>query len=159
MSEGFGPRFNVYARTGFLTILSMLAGTSPPGGLFLAGAVTVPQTELTVVSNRTKDLVITITSADGRLKGGENSFCALFQKRGTQESLEVRNVSVDFVLLVGRIQEKPIRVELTQDQIGRYCGQVNLGKQYYSPASYYAIVFYTDTARNKKKTRLFLIVK
>jgi hypothetical protein len=104
-------------------------------------------------------LLITITSADGRLRGGENSFCAVFQKRGTNEPVDVQNVSVDFTLLVGRIQEKLIRGQFTEDQMGRYCGQVNLGKQYYVPASYYAFVRYTDEAGKKRKARLFLSVK
>ena len=158
MSEEFGPVLNVYVRTGLITILIMLAGISVPVGLLLARPVTVPSTEITVASKRTKDLAIAIISRDGRLKGGENSLCVVFQKRGTQEPVDVGNVSVDFTLLVGRIQEEPIKAQLTKDQVGRYCGQVNLGKQYYVPASYYAFVHYTNGA-GKKKQRLFLSVK
>ena len=150
---------NANARTGFITILIMLAGTFVHAELLLAGPSTVPPTELTVASKRTKDLVITITSTDGRLKGGGNSFCVVFQKRGTQEPVNVGNVSVDFTLLVGRIQEEPIRVQLTEDHIGHYCGQVNLGKQYYVPASYYSFVRYTGGAGKKRKQRLFLSVR
>ena len=124
-----------------------------------AGATTVPPSEMTVTSKQAKDLVIRITSVDGRLKGGENRFCVVFQKRGTQEPFDVRNVSIDFALLVGRIQESPIRAQLVEDQMGRYCGQVNLGKQYYIPASYYAFVHYTDGIGKKRKQRLFLSVR
>jgi hypothetical protein len=124
-----------------------------------AGSTTVPPTEMTVTSKQTKDLVISIISADGRLKGGENRFCVVFQKRGTQEPFDVRNVSVDFALLVGRIQEEPIRVQLTEDHTGGYCGQVNLGKQYYVPASYYAFVRYMDGVGMKRKQCLFLSVR
>lgn len=102
--------------------------------------------ETTLASKRTKDLVIALTSSQGGLKRGENSFCVLFQKAGTDEPVDVRNVRVDFTLLVGRIQEEPITTELTGDRAGRYCGHVNLGKQYYVPASYYVLVFYTDAA-------------
>lgn len=116
-------------------------------------------TETTLSSKRTKDLVIAITSSQGGLKSGENSFCVLFQKTGTDEPVDVRNVRVDFTLLVGRIQEEPIKTELTGDRLGRYCGHVNLGKQYYVPASYYVFVFYTDAAGGKKKERLFLSVR
>ena len=116
-------------------------------------------TETTLASKRTKDLVIVITSSEGSLKGGENSFCVQFQKTGTDEPVDVRNVRVDFTLLVGRIQEDPIKSELTGDRVGRFCGHVNLGKQYYVPASYYAFVFYTDAAGRKKKERLFLSVR
>lgn len=115
-------------------------------------------TETTLASKRTKELVIAITSSEGGLRGGENSFCVLFHKAGTDEPVDVRNVRVDFSLLVGRIQEQPIKTELIRDRAGRYCGHVNLGKQHYVPASYYAFVFYTDAARRKKKTRLFLSV-
>jgi hypothetical protein len=122
-------------------------------------ATTAPPSEMTVTSKQTKDLVIRITSADGRLKGGENSFCVMFQKRGAQEPFDVQNVGIDFVLLVGRIQESPIRAQLTKDQMGRYCGQVDLGKQYFVPASYYAFVHYTDGTGKKRKQRLFLSLK
>ena len=115
--------------------------------------------ETTLASKRTKDLVIAITSSDGGLKGGDNSFCVLFHKRGTDEPVDVQNVRVDFTLLVGRIQEEPIKTKLTGDRAGRYCGRVNLGKQYYVPASYYAFVFYTDAAGRKEKERLFLSVR
>ena len=149
---------NAYAKTGWITILIMLAGTFVLADLLLAGPATAPPTELTVASKRTKDLVITITSADARLKGGENSFCVAFQKRGTEAPVDVQNVGVDFTLLVGRIQEKSISSQLTEDQMGRHCGQVSLGKQYYIPASYYAFVRYTDGAGKRRKQRLFLSV-
>lgn len=150
---------NTHARAGSITILAMLAGTSVLTQLILARPPIVPPSEMTVASKRTKDLVITITSADGRLKAGENHFCVVFQKRGTEELVDVHNVSVDFTLLVGRIQERPINGQLTEDEMGRHCGQVNLGKQFYVPASYYAFVRYTDGAGKKRKQRLFLSVR
>ena len=121
--------------------------------------VDVRPNERTIASKRTKDLVITITNLDGKLRGGDNDLCVLFEKRETQEPVNVQNVGIDFTLLVGRIQEEPIRAPLAQDQSGRYCGHVNLGKQYYVPASYYAIVRYTDAGGKKRKERLFLSVK
>jgi hypothetical protein len=150
---------NANAKTGLITIMIMLAGTSVPTGLLLAGQAPVPPSGMTVVTKRTKDLVISITSADGRLKGDEYGLCVVFQKRRTEEPVDVKNVSVDLALLVGRIQEKPIRAQLREDQMGRYCGQVDLGKQYYVPASYYAFVSYTDVGSKKRKVRLFLSVK
>jgi hypothetical protein len=137
----------------------LLAASNAFAQGLLAGLATAPPTDLTVTSKRTKDLVITITSADGRLKGGENSFCVLFQKRETQEPVDVQNIGIDFTLLVGRIQEKPIIGQLIEKQMGRYCGQVNLGKLYSVPASYYAFVRYTDEAGKKRKQRLFLSVR
>ena len=103
-------------------------------------------------------MVITITGSDGRLKDGENNFCVVFQKRETGEAVDLQKVSVEFALLVGRIEEEPIRVQLTGDRVGQYCGHVDLGKQYYVPASYYAFVVYTDATGKKRKERLFLSV-
>jgi hypothetical protein len=148
---------NTHTRVGLTTIL--LAGTFVLAQLLLADSAAARPTEMTVISKRTKDLVITITSTDGRLKGGKNSLCAMFRKRATQEAVDVQNVSIDFTLLVGKIQEKPVRGQLTKDQVGRYCGQVNLGKQCYVPASYYAFVRYTDAAGKKRKQRFFLSVR
>lgn len=146
-------------RIGLIAMFLLTLGTFVFAELLLAGQATVPETEATVASKRTKDLTITITSASGRLKGGENSFCVMFQKRETEEPVDVESVNVDFALLVGRIQEKPINAQLTQDRTGRFCGDVNLGKQYYVPASYYAFVRYTDATGKKRKERFFLSIK
>jgi hypothetical protein len=146
------------ARAGLITILIMLTGTFVLADLLHAGSASFPQGENAVASKRTKNLVVTITGPDGRLKGGENSFCVVFQKRETGEPVDVQNASVEFTLLVGRIEEKPIRAQLTEEHTGRYCGHVNLGKQYYVPASYYAFVLYTDAVGKKRKTRLFVSI-
>ena len=148
-----------HARNGLITMLLMTVGTFVLTELLVARQATVPATETTVASKRMKDLTITITSADGSLKGGENSFCVMFQKTGTDEPVGVRNVGVDFTLLVGRIQEEPIRTQLVGDRVGRYCGHLNLGKQYYVPANYYAFVLYTDAVGKKRKERLFLSIR
>jgi hypothetical protein len=79
-------------------------------------------------------------------------------KRDTREPVEVQNVSVDFALLVGRIQEKPIKAHLAREEQGRYCGRVDLGKQYHIPPNYYAFLLYADSA-GKKKERIFLTVR
>jgi len=60
---------------------------------------------------------------------------------------------------VGKIQEAPIKARLAEDQPGRYCGHVNLGKQYYVPASYYVFLLFTAVDHQKRKERLFLTVK
>lgn len=147
------------AKAGLIAILMILAGTFVLPNLHLAASASVPQGGNAVASKRTKNLAITITGPDGRLKGGENSFCVVFQNGETEEPVNVQNVSVEFTLLVGRIQEEHIRALVTEDRVGRYCGTVNLGKQYYVPASYYAFVLYTDAAGKKRKNRLFLTVR
>ena len=125
----------------------------------LTGQGALRPSETTITSGRARDAVITITNADGRLRGGDNDFCVVFEKKETREPINVQNVSVDFILLVGKIEEQPIRVRLPEVQRGRFCGHANLGKQYYVPASYYAFVLYTDTGQKKRKERLFLSVK
>jgi hypothetical protein len=150
---------NTHTRSGFTATLLMLTGMFGLNQLLLDGQAALQTSGLIIASKRTNQLVITITSPDGRLKGGENSFCVMFEKKGTREPMDVENVSVDFTLLVGRIQEEPIRAHLTKDQKGHYCGHVDLGKQYYIPASYYAFVFYTDASGQERKARLFLSVK
>jgi hypothetical protein len=143
---------------GLITSSCVAAGYRRVPPAYQQFRVAVRPTE-TVASKRTRDLIITITNADGRLRGGDNEFCLLFQKRESREAAEVQDVSIDFALLVGRIQREPIRARLTQEQQGRYCGRVDLGKQYYVPASYYAFLLYTDVDGKKRKERFFLTVK
>ena len=118
--------------------------------------VAVRPTEISITSKRAREVVITITNADGKLREGDNAFCVLLQNKETRKPLDVQNVSVDFTLLVGRIPEEPIRAHLAQDQPSRYCGHVNLGKQHYVPASYCAFVLYTDAGGKKKEGTPFL---
>ena len=144
---------------GIATSCVCLAGDKRRPFVYQESQVSARPTETTITSKRARDLVITITNADGRLREGDNDFCVLLQKRETREPVDVQNVSVDFTLLVGRIQEEPIKAPLTRDQVGQHCGHVNLGKQYYIPASYYAFVRYTDVNGKKRKERFFLSVK
>lgn len=114
------------------------------------------RTGVTVASKRTKNVVITITAADSRLTAGENSLCVKFQGRRTLKPVDVMNVVVDFRLLVGRIEEQPIRSALAEVRKGEYCGRVNLGKLYYDPSSYYVFVHFTDGGGKKRTHRLFV---
>lgn len=140
-------------------MLIVTAGAFVLSEKLFAEPATGPQTQAIVASKRTKDLIITITTSDGRLKGGENSFCVRFQKRETEELVDIQNVGVQFSLLVGRIQEDPTQAQLSGDGLGRYCGHVDLGMQYYVPASYYAFVLYVDAAGRKRKERLFFSIR
>jgi len=112
-----------------------------------------------IASKRTRNVEIVLTSDSGKLTGGDNSFCVLFQSVETRDSADVRNVSVDFRQLVGKLQEEPIRATLTQDGVGHYCGEINLGRQYYTPSSYYAFVRYTDATGKQRRARLYVSVK
>jgi hypothetical protein len=66
---------------------------------------------------------------------------------------------VDFRLLVGRIEEQPMTAHLSQNGEDRYCGDINLGPQYYRPASYYVFVRYIEATGKKNRTRLSLSVR
>jgi hypothetical protein len=127
--------------------------------LLCASASDVCATERTISSKRAKDLGIVLMNEDGKLARGDNSFCLAFNRVETGEPADVQNVSIDFRLLVGKIQETPIRVRLTQVSVGQYRGRANLGSQYYSPSSYYAFVRYIDLAGKKRKMRFFFAVK
>ncbi|PYT24486.1 MAG: hypothetical protein DMG57_28650 [Acidobacteria bacterium] len=112
-----------------------------------------------LASKLQNDLVIVVMNEQGKLTAGDNSLCVVFRKVETGDPAEIQNVSMDFRLLVGKIQETPIKVQLTQIGVGYYRGSVNLGRQYYDPASYYAFVHYIDLAGTKKKKRFLFIVK
>ncbi len=121
-------------------------------------AIPAMRSPITVASKRTKDFVITIIGTEGGLTAGENSLCVNFQNRATQEPVSVSNVTADFRLLVGRIEEQPIKAALVEGQKGQYCGRVDLGKLYYDPSSYYVFVHFTDDRGKKRTQRLFVSV-
>jgi hypothetical protein len=74
-------------------------------------------------------------------------------------SVDVNNVSIDFRLLVGRVVERPIMAQLAAMGTERYCGRIDLGRQYYSPSNYYVSVRYRDVTGKKKSTGLYLSVR
>ena len=113
----------------------------------------------TLASKRTNDVVTVLMNEQGRLAGGENSFCLEFRKPENGGPVDLRSVSVEFSQLVGRIQERPIVAQITETSVGTYLGQVNLGRQYYNPAAYYAVVRYLDLAGKKRKMRFYVSVK
>jgi hypothetical protein len=129
------------------------------GEMFAASSTTVNVSDKTIISRRTGSVVIVLTNDNGKLTPGENHFCVLFQSRSPIRAGDIREVSVDLRLLVGRLQEEPITAHLNQDGPGRYCGHMNLGPQYYRPASYYAFVRYVEATGKKKSIRLMLSVR
>jgi len=112
-----------------------------------------------IASRRSKDVVMVLMNENGKFTGGDNSLCVEFRNADDSGPVDVRSVSMDFSQLVGRIQQRPIMAQITQDSMGRYLGRVNLGRQYYNPAAYYAVIHYVDLAGKKKKERLLLSVK
>lgn len=112
-----------------------------------------------IASKHTKYLDIVLTNSSGRLTAGENRFCVLFKNAGTSTPADVQDVSIEFRLRVGRSPGQPRAAHLSHDGAGRYCGHVDLGKQYYDPANYETVVRYCETAGRKKKIEFFVTVK
>jgi hypothetical protein len=108
---------------------------------------------------RNKDMLITLMNQQGRLIAGNNDLCVEFRKLETREPADVQNLSVDFRLLVGRIQGIPIKAQVARDGVSSHRCHVNLGRQYYKPANYYVFVRYLDLAGRKRKKRFLLTVE
>ena len=136
-----------------LSMLFVLAAALP------ATSSAVCSAEKLIASKIMKDVVIVLTNEQGRLTSSENTFCVTFRKVATGELVDVQSVSLDFSLLVGKIQEEPVIADLTREAAGQYSGRINLGRLYYHPASYYAFVRYQGLDGKKRKVRFFLSVK
>ncbi len=124
-----------------------------------AGPLSVSPPGKLIATKRTKHVVTTLVNDAGKFKGGVNDFCVLFRDPETKSALDFPSVRADFRLLVGRIEEVPITAGLSKEEAGRYCGQVDLGRQYYSPSSYYVFVRYITATGKRKSTRLFVSVR
>ena len=127
--------------------------------LSYASPVASQESRTAIASGRARDLSIELSNETGRLRAGENDLCITFRKTETGTLVDVRIVAAEFSLLVGRIEEKPIAAHLSQKRTGEYCGDLDLGRQYYSPSSYYVFVRYIDPANHKRKKRFFVAVK
>ncbi len=114
--------------------------------------------EKTIASTKGRSLFIRLTSESGKFEAGENHFCVLLQSATPTSVGNFKDLTVDFTLLVGRLEEAPLTAHLRQTGADRFCGQINLGRQYYHPASYYAFVRYVDGAGKKRSARLSLTV-
>lgn len=129
------------------------------GVAFAAASTPEDAHEKTVTSTRKGSLVIALTNDTGKLTPGENHFCVLFQSVSPSTAIDIQEVSVDFTLLVGRIEEAPLTAHLSANGVFRFCGRIDLGRQYYHPASYYAFVRYVEATGKKTNVRLFFAVK
>ena len=124
-----------------------------------AGPLSAGPSDKVIAARKTKHVVTTLVNKTGEFKGGVNGFCVLFTDPETKSALDFQSVRADFRLLVGRIEEVPITAGLSKEEAGRYCGQVDLGRQYYSPSSYYVFVSYIAATGKRKSTRLFVSVR
>jgi hypothetical protein len=112
-----------------------------------------------IASGRIHDLSISIVNDSGKFVAGSNTFCAEFTKAANAEPVLVKDVEVEFAQQVGKIRERPTRALITESEVGRFCGNVDLGKQYYQPAFYYVYIRYTDTSGTRKKCNLSFAIK
>ena len=117
------------------------------------------ENEKAIVVKVAKNSVIVLANGSGNLSPGENNLCIVIRNPLTGSAMDVRAVSIDFAQHVGRILESPIRAQLTQESTGRYCGQVNLGAQYYKPMNFHVDVRYVDAENRKQKLGFCLTVK
>lgn len=89
----------------------------------------------------------------------KGEYCAVFSRTKGGEPIQLQGVFIEFAQQVGKITGRPKKYSLAPDKLGRYCGVINLGKQYYRPAFYYAEVYYSDQLGRRKKCRFLLSLK
>lgn len=128
-------------------------------GMPCAASTPTEVQEKAIASKQSGNLIVVMTNEAGKLTPGENHFCVLFQSISPASAIDVREVTVDFRLLVGRIEEALITAHLSSIGAQRFCGRIDLGRQYYRPASYYAFVHYVEASGRKRSIRLHLAVK
>jgi hypothetical protein len=109
------------------------------------------ETEKAIVAKLAKNSVLVLANGQGKLTPGENNLCMVVRDPVTGSAMDVRAVSIDFAQHVGRILESPIRAQLTQKSVGRFCGRVNLGFPYYKPMNFHVDVRYVDAGNRKQK--------
>jgi hypothetical protein len=83
----------------------------------------------------------------------------VFTKTPNAAPVSVKDVTVEFAQQVGRIRERSIHAQITEVNLGDFCGKVDLGTQYYRPAFYYVFIHYIDATGARRKCRLSLVIK
>ncbi len=139
--------------TSYLFVMFILSET------LVAASPAVDVPDKTIAMKRAGNMPIVLTNDTGKLIRGENHFCLLFQGGNPTSASNIQDVSVDFRLLVGRLQEEPVTAHLSRNSVNRYCGDITLGSKYYQPSSYYAFVHYLEAPGKKKSARLHVTVK
>ena len=110
-------------------------------------------------STHNHGLSISVVINSEKLVAGRNSFCVTFAKAANAEAVSVKDVEIDFAQQVGRIRERPIHVQVAENDIGHVCGSVDLGSQCYDPAFYYVNIHYVDTSGRRRKSMLTFWVR
>jgi hypothetical protein len=134
-------------------------GTALCVALICSVAAKVCWGQTTIASKRNHELYISLTSKAGKLVAGTSEYCALFSITKGDAPTHVEDVFVEFAQQIGKIRENPRKFPLALDNLGAYCGEVDLGKQYYQPAFYYVEVHYAVSSRKRRTCRFFLTMK
>jgi hypothetical protein len=114
--------------------------------------------QATIASKQNHGFYIALMSKSGKLIQ-KDEYCVLFSRTKDGEPTHVEGVFLEFAQQVGKIRESARKIPLSMDRLGRYCGIVDLGKQYYQPAFYYVEVHYTDSSRKRRTCRFFLTLR
>jgi len=69
------------------------------------------------------------------------------------------HLRVEFAQQVGKIRQAPIRGTITEQTEGRYCGKIDLGRQYYRPAFYHVTIEYADGSGKIRKWRFMITME
>jgi hypothetical protein len=128
-------------------LLAVLSGVAMSGGSAL------PQGSKSIASKLTNGMTVMLTSESGGLNEGKNNICVSFQTIEGGQQVDVSDVGIEFTLRIGRNRGSLITALLIQDAAGRYCGSVDLGRQYYSPATYDVVVRYVNASARREKYR------
>jgi hypothetical protein len=117
------------------------------------------EAQVTIATKRSHELYVSLVNQSGRLVAGEDELCVSFSTATSGQLTQVDDVSIDFRQQVGRITERPRKFRLSPDSMRRYCGNVNLGPQYYQPSRYHVAVHYIDSSKRKGTCTFFLTLK
>ncbi len=129
------------------------------GVLLLASMPAFSSEEKSLATTRQHGLSIAFTTPGGKLTAGANNFCILIGGRDAARPASVDRLSVEFAQQVGKIRQTPIRGTIAEQTEGRYCGKINLGKQYYWPAFYHVTIEYADSSGKIRRWRFMLTME
>ncbi len=124
--------------------------------IFLSAATTGCLGQVTIAAKQNHNLYVSLQNQSGRLSDSDE-YCVQFSKSGS--SVQVGDVSLQFAQQVGKVRHSPLTISLVSEGVGRFCGKVKLGKQYYHPAFYYVEVRYSDSSNRTAKCKFFLVRK
>jgi len=127
--------------------------------LVLASFSQTTASERLIALKRQKDLSISLTNDVGRFLGGKNKFCVSFAYTANAEPVLIKKVMIEFAEQVGKIEERPINAAISEQGPGRYCGEVDLGRQSYHPALYHVTTHYVDASNRKRNWHVLVNIK